>query len=273
MSETIVYTETDKTKSLWVAKVYNDFVNELGRSRTTQRALFSYALKRNVSDYPICGGFVGEIRITRPYHESDGEKLPKWIRKAKDLGFIPMDAIFDEIPGENIFSPQKLKRRQDSVEVWLNKSSFNPLLHPVCETHGVTLVSVNGRASAEAIKALYKRCSPRTVILCLSDLSPSGAFFDADLYTNIGKLKPPESNAEILVKRIGLKPEQVLELKIPMVTGKIESKEDRDRFKRYLKPYSLDPSKIAELDALEVYYRGGIATFLDQILSTSVKSY
>lgn len=268
-----VYTETDRTKSLWVANLYNDFVSELGRSRTTQRALFLYALKKNSSDYPICGGFVGEIRITRPYHECDGEKLPKWIGKAKELGFIPMDAILDEIPGENVFSPRRPNRREDSVEVWLNKSSFNPMLHPVCETHKVTLVSVCGRASDEAIKALYRRCSSRTVILCLTDLSPSGAFFDADLYTNIGKLKPPGSNAEILVKRIGLKPEQVVELKIPMLTGRIESKEDRDRFKRYLKPYGLDPSKIAELDALEVYYRGGIAAFLDEILSTNVKSY
>jgi len=171
-----VYTETDRTKSWWVAKVYNDFVNELGRSRTTQRALSCYALKRNVSDYPICGGFVGEIRITRPYHECDGEKLPKWIRKAKELGLIPMDAILDDIPGENIFLPQKLKRGHDSVEVWLNKSSFNPLLYPVCEMHGVTLVSVNGRACDDVIKALYRRCSSRTIILCLSDLSPSGAF-------------------------------------------------------------------------------------------------
>jgi len=268
-----VYTETDRTKSWWVAKVYNDFVNELGRSRTTQRALSCYALKRNVSDYPICGGFVGEIRITRPYHECDGEKLPKWIRKAKELGLIPMDAILDDIPGENIFLPQKLKRGHDSVEVWLNKSSFNPLLYPVCEMHGVTLVSVNGRACDDVIKALYRRCSSRTIILCLSDLSPSGAFFDADLYTNIERLKPSGSSAEIFVKRIGLKPEQVLELKIPMVTGRIDSKDDRDRFKRYLKSYGLDPSKIAELDALEVYYRGGIAAFLDEILSTNVKSY
>jgi len=102
---------------------------------------------------------------------------------------------------------------------------------------------------------------------------PKRCIFDADLYTNIERLKPSGSSAEIFVKRIGLKPEQVLELKIPMVTGRIDSKDDRDRFKRYLKSYGLDPSKIAELDALEVYYRGGIAAFLDEILSTNVKSY
>jgi hypothetical protein len=69
------------------------------------------------------------------------------------------------------------------------------------------------------------------------------------------------------LKCIGLKPDQVLELKIPMVQGRADSKENRDLFKMYLKPHSLDPRKMAELDALEVYYPGGIAGFLDKSLS------
>src|SRR5512136_375706 len=96
MADPFVETETDRTKSKWLAKVYHDFMKEFGRPRTTLRALFYYALKRNDSDYPICGGFVGEIRITRPYHESDGQKLPKWMSKARSLGFIPADAILEE---------------------------------------------------------------------------------------------------------------------------------------------------------------------------------
>jgi len=55
-----------------VAKAYRDF----GRPKTTIRALFYLALARKESDYPICGGFVGEIRATRPYHESDGNNDP-----------------------------------------------------------------------------------------------------------------------------------------------------------------------------------------------------
>jgi hypothetical protein len=52
-----------------------------------------------------------------------------------------------------------------------------------------------------------------------------------------------------------------------MVQGSIDSKENQKRFARYLKPHSLDPKKMAELDALEVYYPGGIAGFLDNFLS------
>ena len=86
MTEPFAYTETDRTKSKWLANVYQDFVKNIGRSN---RALFYYALQRNVSDYPICGYFVGEIRVTRPYHEMDGEKLPKWNKKSSRAGIYP----------------------------------------------------------------------------------------------------------------------------------------------------------------------------------------
>jgi hypothetical protein len=83
MTDPFVNTETDKTKSKWLQKLYQDFAREFGRPRTTQRGLFYYALQRKESDYTICCGFVGEIRITRPYHESDGKKLLKWMSKQR----------------------------------------------------------------------------------------------------------------------------------------------------------------------------------------------
>ena len=267
MTEPFVDTETDRTKSRWLANTYHDFVVEMGRSRTTLRGLFYYALQRKVSDYPICGWFVGEIRITRPYHESDGEKLPKWMGKARKLGFVPADAILDEIPGEHVFLPELCQKRPYSIEVWLNKSALNPLLFPICEKHGVTLVSVNGKASVDAIKAFYQRCNGPTVILCLSDLSSDSAFFCRDLATRIAESKISGSDTKIKLKHIGLKPDQVLELKIPMVQGRADSKENLEKFKMYLKPRSLDYRKMAELDAMEVYYPGGIAGFLDKSLS------
>ncbi len=271
MTEPFVDTETDRTKSRWLAEVYRNFVRDIGRSRTTLRAMFYYAMQRKETDYPICGWFVGEIRITRPYHESDGEKLSKWMSKARKLGFIPADAILDEIPGEHLFLSEGSLRRSNSMEVWLNKSALNPLIGPVCEKHRVNLVSVSGSASEEAIEALYRRCDSPTVILCLSDLSSGSAFFCQDLATTIAKLKPPGCNADIRVKCLGLKPDQVMELKIPLVSGSNDSKENQERFKRYLKAHSLDPRKMAELDALEVYYPGGIVGFLDKFLSEYVE--
>jgi hypothetical protein len=267
MTEPFVYSETDRTKSKWIAKAYQDFVEKTGRQRTTQRALFYHALQRKDSDYPICGGFVGEIRITRPYHESDGEKMPKWTGKAKRLGFIPVDAILDEVPGEHIFQPEICRDRPYTVEVWLNKSALNPLLYPICQRHGATLVSVDGRVSENAVLALCQRYNRPTVILCLSDISPSNVFFCRDLAMKIAQSSHLKRSADIKLKCVGLKPEQISELKLPGIRASINSKEDRERFKRHLKSQSLNPKNMVELDALEVYYPGGIAAFLDEILS------
>lgn len=265
--EPFVDTETDRTKSRWVARAYQDFVRTFGRPRMTLRALFYYALQRKESDYPICGGFVGEIRITRPYHESDGERLPKWVGRARRLGFIPADAILDEVPGDAVFLPKAEVKKPYRIEVWLNKSALNPLLYPVCEKHGVSLVSM-ARPSKDAVESLYRRSvGHTTIILCLSDLSAGSFTFCRDLGMEIaGMIADGKSGGDIRVKRIGLTPEQVLKLKIPLVPGERSAK-DEALYRGYLKPYGLNPRRMAELDALEVYYPGGIAGFLDDALS------
>jgi hypothetical protein len=273
MTEPFVDTETDRTKSKWLAKAYHDFVEDTGRARTTLRALFYYALQRKESDYPICGWFVGEIRITRPYHESDGDKLPKWMNKARKLGFIPADAILDEIPGEHLFLSESPRGLPFSIEVWLNKSALNPLIFPICQNFGVTLVSVSGRASKESVAALYQRCDRPTLILCLSDLTPSSAFFCKDLATMIEESRPSGSSVDLRLKCIGTLPEQVVGLKLPMIHASIGSKEEQERYKRYLKSRAIDPQKMVELDAFEVYYLGGIAGFLNETLTKYTCSF
>jgi hypothetical protein len=265
MTEPFVDAEVDRTKSRWVAKAYYEF----GRSKTTLRALFYYALSRKEPDYPICGGFVGEIRCTRHYHECDGEKLPKWASKAKRLGFVPIDALLEETPGEHIFLPATQPESSGAVhiEVWLNRSAFNALLQPVCEKHGAILVSVSGQPSSDVVEGLFNRSRDRTtIILCLSDLSADSFSFCEDLSRTIDRAKG-QSEWSIRVKHAGITPEKVLELKIPMVPGRKSTKENWKEYRNFLAPYGLSDKRMAELDALEVYYPGGIAEFVDKILS------
>jgi hypothetical protein len=279
MTEPFVNAEVDRTKSRWVAKAYREF----GRPRTTLRALFYFALQRKESDYPICGGFVGEIRCTRPYHESDGEKLPKWAGKASRMGFIPSDAILEEVPGEHVLLPAApqtkpaIESKTCQVELWLNKSALNQLLQPVCRRYGVTLVSVTGRPSKEAIANLFTRSQGyTTIILCLSDLSPDNFSFCEELGHVIDEgeesMDGKVMDRKVHVKRIGLTPEQVLELEILMVPAKKSSREDHKKYKSYLKPYGLSDKRMAELDALEVYYPGGIAGFVEEAISKTLAS-
>ncbi len=265
MTEPFVDAEVDRTKSKWVAKAYCEF----GRSKTTLRALFYYALQRKESDYPICGGFVGEIRCTRPYHECDGEKLSKWAGKAKKLGFVPTDALLEEMPGEHVYlsAIQPGDSGAVHIEVWLNRSAFNALLQPICEKHGAVLVSVSGQPSRDAVEGLLARSRGRTtIILCLSDLSADSFSFCEDLRRIIDGAKG-HTGWSIRMKHIGMTSEKVLELKIPMVPGRKSTKENQKKYRNFLAPYGLSDKRMTELDALEVYYPGGIAGFVDKILS------
>ena len=277
MTEPFADTETDRTKSRWVSRVYLDFVKDTGRSRTTPRALFHYAMKRAVADYPICGSFVGEIRVMRAYHESDGAKLPKWIKKAVKLGFIPQDAMIFEAPGEHVFLPGTSFHRPFSIEVWINRSSFDPLLRPVCEKHGAVFVSVDGRASEGAVEGLSRRIHGPKAILCLCDHNDCSASFPLDLAAKIAGSRPSDVSLDIKLKCIALLPEQISNMKIPLSSGKANSKRPNPGEKisglmRYFKRYAVDSGKTAdsgqtaELDFLEICYPGGIAAFLDRCL-------
>ena len=57
------------------------------------------------------------------------------------------------------------------------------------------------------------------------------------------------------------------------MTANINSKEDHNRFKSYLKPYPIDPRKMAELDCLEVYYPEGVAGFLNESLAKYLSGF
>ena len=264
MTEPFVDTETDRTKARWVAEALRDF----GRPRTTVRALFYFAMRRGVSDYPICGKFVGEIRICRPYTEGDGERLPKWVGRARKLGFIPEDAILDEIPGEQIFLPETSSNdmTKPRIEVWVNKSALNQLILPACAKHGATMVSVSSKPSRAAVENLCQRSDRPTIILCLSDLSIGSFSFCRDLARAITEANFAEGK-DIRVKRIGLTPKQVFDLDIPMVKGEQGAREDRKMYETYIKPYDFSRKRMAELDALEAYYQGGLAEFIEETLS------
>ena len=62
-------------------------------------------------------------------------------------------------------------------------------------------------------------------------------FFARDLAAKIAELRPQGCSVNIGLKNIGLLPEQILELKIPMVQGSKEKNEGQEKYKNFLKPY------------------------------------
>ena len=59
--------------------------------------------------------------------------------------------------------------------------------------------------------------------------------------------------------------------KIPMVSQKKSRSEAQREYKKYLMDYRMSHHKMAELDALEVYYPKGIAGFCDDLLARYFK--
>jgi hypothetical protein len=52
-----------------------------------------------------------------------------------------------------------------------------------------------------------------------------------------------------------------------MVRGEQGARKERKEYEAYLKPYDFSSKRMAELDALEAYYQGGLAEFVDKAIS------
>ncbi|MCX8207914.1 MAG: hypothetical protein N3G75_08835 [Methanothrix sp.] len=258
MTEPFVETETCRTKCRWVAKVFEEF----NRPRATVRSLFYYALRRGEPDYPICGGFVGEIRVTRQFDESDDSRLVKWATLASELGYIPRDALLKEVPGIHVLTPE-YGTSGAHAELWIDRSALNPLIWPVCNRYGITLVSVSGARLDDALRDQRIESRGReTLLLCMADLSPSGLSF-------VRALGDAVSGSGRRMVHIALTPEQVARLQIPMVRA--DKKAADRRYRELLRSAGLDGRMMAELDALEACYPGGIAGFLEGLILEHVK--
>jgi len=275
----------DRTKTGWVAGVYREF----GRHQTTVAALYYFALGREAADYPICGGFVGEIRAVRRYHETDCPKLEKWVDRAKLFGRLPEDAILEPLVGE--FVPPEAEEAEEGevgvkeagaagserprIELWMAGPGLARLVLPVCMKMDAALISVDGRPTPEAAERLIDRARGArsrgrrpTVVFCLSDLSPSGVVFCRDLASLIKyQISSGGDGPDLRMGRVGLSPRQVLDLGIPTIPGRAGSKEEKKFYSRRVKPHGLDPERIAELDAIEARHPGGITGFVEEVLA------
>lgn len=227
MVERFSDSEMDRTKSSWIARLYN----ELGKRHTTARALHYFALKKKQPDYPICGSIVGEIRVSRPYDESDGDRISKWILRAKQLGYIPWDSVsveepqalvFDKsmypwvsctypIEGRSSTSPKPPISTSDSsyrvksdfaddhmifcndnyrVELWTDKASIKDLVLPLMLRENITLVIMQGDVPWQEVFNLCRRADVwgETKVFCLTDLDVPGVRFCHELFSRIETL-------------------------------------------------------------------------------------
>jgi len=293
------FTEVDRLKAEWAAKVFR----ESGRSQTTARALHYFALGR--MDFPVFTR--SGLKETRAYRDEDANSLTAWIALAKRLGLIPWDAVPDEtvgehgeleyVPSRQDFSYRYSLDRPDlsaiaqylqrstpvatyypverpqpfHLELWVEKSTMNGILQPVCEQHNAVLVTFKGHASWGAAWKLCKRVvtdGRPAIVLYLSDMDASGFLMGHELCDKVAEINSNffDGGLDIRIKRIGLIPQQVVEHQIPLVPRKDGEKANAALYRQYVESFGLDPTMKAELDALERYYDGGIQAFVSEWL-------
>ncbi len=296
------WSNVDKLKALWAAHI----LEESGREKTTARALHYFALGR--TDYPVFNP-VGKLRGTRKYQDQDADNLTEWIGLAKRQGLIDWDRVPDESVGEYhvalprwaesefIYSYSKgdssilydaqryleqetflceytsIHRNQPyHLELWVEKSTMNSVLQPVCSQYDTVLVTFKGHCSWGAVWKMCKRIAEDrrpALIFYLSDLDSSGFLMGREMCDKFVEIDKNFFNNSlyVCVKRIGLTPEQVVNYDIPMVDRKEKEKANNVQYKEYVEPHGLSPTRKAELDALEKYYPGGVIAFVESYLS------
>jgi hypothetical protein len=297
------YTRSDYLKAEWAAKVFR----ESGRDRTTARALHYFALGRQDYPIFNKAGLIdlrkyedkdaahltAWIALAKRLKLIDWDNLPdESVGEYGEMVFCPLECGFSygyslDRPGS--FELSKLKEYLQSsifaleytpfsldqpyhIELWVEKATMNSILQPLCARYNAILVTFQGHCSWGGAWKLCKRVNNDNrpaLIFYLSDLDSSGFRMAAELSEKIAEINKNffGGHLNIRVRRIGLTPKQVVDLEIPQVDRKSTEKANNVLYKKYVEHYGLDPAKKAELDALERYYPGGVASFVEGWMS------
>lgn len=149
------------------------------------------------------------------------------------------------------------------LEVWIEKSTQESVIQPVCDRHGVTSVTAQGEISVSSMwKAIdrARKYSNRTttIILYISDFDPAGKSMPVAASRKLEFLRWLRgSTVPMRLYPIALTHDQCLHYKLPRTPIK-ESDRRRSGFEyRY-------GSGATELDALESLHPGELARLLEQ---------
>ena len=156
------------------------------------------------------------------------------------------------------------------VEVWIEKSTMNSILIPLCEELGTNLVTSEGFQTLTAAAALCERArvaaaaGKPTRIFYISDFDPAGDAMPTALSRQVEYWQQYSCpDADIRVDPICLTREQVVSFDLPPVPFKDSDKRVKAFTGRYAIQYAV------ELDALESLYPGT----LDRLVRNAIAPY
>lgn len=216
-------------------------------------------------------------------------------KPARYLGLVPFDAFVDRRnPDPHIFAPSgsddysrvgiqpftaggnvgdvwmpsmpKLElpsyaltgwaRQRYHAEVWVEKSTMNDVLVPLCQRHGVNLVTGLGEMSIPAVRDLIRRIArigKEARVLYLSDFDPGGESMPRAVARKAEWLIAHEGlDIDLRLRPIVLTPEQIARFDLPRTPIK-ETERRKAKFE------DRHGEGATELDALEALHPGALA--------------
>lgn len=193
------------------------------------------------------------------------ELANKWSSLYDDpFNYIPEFVDLPDLPSYSLlnFSPSS----GYLTEVWIEKSTMNDVLIPVCQRMNTNLVTGTGEISitrvfelVQRVKEFDKPCR----IFYISDFDPAGKSMPVAVSRKIEyfiREYPEFEGIDIKLKPIALNQDQIREYKLPRTPIK-ETERRKDRFEM------IYGEGATELDALEALYPDTLAQLVESYLS------
>jgi hypothetical protein len=161
---------------------------------------------------------------------------------------------FDDVPYVVGFDPDDQHDRAHLLSLWVEKSTMNSILEPLCEELGAELVQMTGRASITAACTFLKRlqeCGKPGRIFYVSDFDPSGESMPLEVARSIEFYRPILApDIQVSLTQIALTEAQVKQYGLP----KMPTKETDNGAKKFEQRHG--GTGMTELDALETLHPG-----------------
>lgn len=158
-------------------------------------------------------------------------------------------------------------RQPWNIEIWVEKSTQNDILEPICRRRGVNLVTGIGFMTVTSVVDLIKRVErggKPTVIFYISDFDPAGEFMPRQVARQAEFWgRRHATDQKIVLEPLILTKDQVMEYDLPPLPVDEKEKTD-DRIKFFLDRYGVEGP--TELDALEALHPGELARIVNEAI-------
>jgi hypothetical protein len=152
------------------------------------------------------------------------------------------------------------------VEVWIEKSTMNDVLVPVCAQLAVNLLAGTGFQSITAAVALLRRAERHgkpAHVLYISDFDPAGVMMPVAIARQAQFMAARLGiDAELTLHPLALTTEQVATHQLPRVPVKLDKNGRPDKRGKHFE--ERNGQGVVELDALEALHPGALADLVRQ---------